>query len=80
MWQHELAEQAWHVLPYRVAHVPFPQQALVGDKTLAFWMMDKEVRWWTTTNEPFWAAALCRGPPRQRVLQRHLNSTCALLH
>ena len=34
-----------------IAYVESHDQALVGDKTIAFWLMDKEVWMWMGMNE-----------------------------
>jgi 1,4-alpha-glucan branching enzyme len=50
--------EIWHVLNDRLPHVKTVayteshDQALVGDKTLAFWLMDKEMYWHMQKDDP----------------------------
>ncbi len=50
--------EMWHVLNDRLPHVKTVayaeshDQALVGDKTLAFWLMDKEMYWHMQKDDP----------------------------
>ncbi len=51
-------EELWHTLVNRrwkektIAYAESHDQALVGDKTLAFWLMDKEMYWHMNADDP----------------------------
>lgn len=51
-------DELWHTLANRrhgeatIAYAESHDQALVGDKTLAFWLMDKEMYWHMGKNDP----------------------------